>query len=578
MNKKIFIYGISIAVVVILILVSPTSVVGLHTTRVKLDKHFNGDGITEYRAVLIGVEYKWCKNVMQIPFYKNVEYMYNLLLVSDHWQADHIKLLINKNATIINIIKALLWLDRRDDGDDVSLVYYTGHGGNLNNVSLLNRDIDLLPVDEEDGYDEFLTTYWTALNPFAIMTDDLFNFLLDRLDSKGIAVIIDSCYSGGMIDSDKRITKFLGGKKQDGRVTMTCCKEHETGFGVYFAQFIIKGLQGYADEISEGGNNDGFVSAEEVFTYADLRYREWINEFCHPVLDDRYDGELQLAEVNFPPTTPAWIDGYLIGETNIVYTFTVLSTDPEGHNIRYGWDWDVKGEWHECSNTLDAEVDDWSLYYLSEEHCSMSHLWDKPGIYDIRVKSQDEKGAEIVFPNPHYGESWSDDQTIIITSDNEIVDQFQLVDRNKDCIDDVKWCAQSFIPTSSTLSKITLELYQRKSYPVFFDISIRSNLTGSDLIKLTMKVEEIDYCNWIEFDFPDLMVTPGETYYIILRSQYNDSYNQLGWFINQNSTIFMNDPDSYPRGEGYISYDSGKNWSCPDSKLDYCFVIYSPRS
>ena len=523
-----------------------------------------GNGNIEYWAVLIGADLNWYYDYFTIPFDENVKCMYNLLLASNHWEADHIKVLTNEDVTVANIVGALLWLDIMDDENDISFVYYTAHGSQLrikNEKLGINKPIDLPPIDEEDECDEYLTTHWTGKNPFRIITDDLLNYLLNRLDSQGIAVLIDACHSGGMFDSNH----------QNMRVMMASCEEHELGFGILFAKYMMKGMQGYADHI-KGGNGDKMVSAEEAFSYAAPLYIDYNNEFCHPVIKDEYDGELQLTELKLPPSPPSWIYGPLIGNTNILYNFSVVSTDPEGHKIRYGWDWHVEG-----ASPEHAKVDEWSKYYESGETCNRSHLWTDPGIYDIRVKSQDEYGAERIYPET----CWSDDWTTIITSEDEIIDQFQTEDRAEGsigpwgCVCNTKWRAQSFIPTVNILSKVTLELKQPQNNPITFDIFIRNNLTGKNLVEQSVEVEPtyIFGSVWIEFDFPDLGVTPGETYYMILRSKTSHCGSTV-WCNNQDSSMGR-DPDSYPVGVGYVSYDSGKNWECPHSNLDHCFVTYS---
>lgn len=509
-----------------------------------------GNGDTEYWAVLIGVDFNWCSGVSTLPFDENVEMMYNTLLVSDHWQKDHIKVLTNEDATLINIIVVLLWLDLMDDSDDISLVYYTAHGSQLG--------FDLPPFDEEDGSDEFLTTYWTGLNPFSIVTDDLLNYLLNRLDSQGIAVLIDACYSGGMIDSNQ----------QNARVMMSCCEENESGAGINFAKYIMKGMQGYADDINEEGNDDGIVSAEEAFAYGAPRYLDQTNGYCHPVIDDRYDGELTLTDVGFPPDPPV-IDGPLVGKVNTVHNYQVSATDPDGDNIRYGWDWNaLHGKeiaWYTTFEPVDFEVEEWTSYYLSGSTASRYHSWDKPGVYDIRARSQDTSGVVEFSPKDY----WSDDWTTIITSEDELVDQFQTEDISAITVKDDLWCAQSFIPSLDKLSKVTLELKYSGGYCTV-DFFIRSNLNGDNLVETSKNIG--GGCSWIDFVFPEgLSVTPGKTYYIVLEIQNGDGPK---WE--------KSNQDPYPRGKAYASKDSGQSWSSSIyflRNVDFCFVVgYVPSS
>ena len=71
-------------------------------------------------------------------------------------------------------------------------MYITTHGFPLR--------FDIPPFDEKDRHDEALISYRGFQNPFAIIWDDLLNLFLSLLNSKGVCVIIDSCYAGGFND------------------------------------------------------------------------------------------------------------------------------------------------------------------------------------------------------------------------------------------------------------------------------------------------------------------------------------------------------------------------------------------
>jgi len=58
---------------------------------------------------------------------------------------------------------------------------------------------------------------------------------------------------------------------------------------------------------------------------------------------------------------------------------------------------------------------------------------------------------------------------------------------------------------------------------------------------------------WVEIDFPDILVTPGHTYYIVSITE-NETDNWYGWGGN-------NDSESYPPGCAWFSYDEGDSWT-----------------
>lgn len=544
---------------------------------------------TEYWAILIGVDCTWnTDSVFRLPFDENVKCMYDTLLFSDHWKTDHIKVLINENATLINIIKAFYWLDKMEDGDDICLIYYSGHG---NYLSWLNRNgveilIDLPPFDEQDKCDEYITTYWSSKNPFSIITDDLFNFLLNKLDSRGVAVLFDSCYSGGMNDTRSKTygysrsshlsddasswsRGFVEDFSKDGRVILMASRENESAYGLgwkLFGSFIAEGLQGFADN-----NSDDIISIEEAFDYAAPKYKDFIDDKCTPIMDDLYFGDLSITDVELPPSLPVVsTDNEIVGQPGSIFVFNATSTDPEGNQIRYGWNW--RNDSVIRKNLWGYNVEEWSILYNSGDVCIMSHSWDKPGVYTVRVKAQDEYGAELI-PEFDYSGLWTYPLFILIRDDDEIVDQYQIACDSSTTISRIY--AQSFTPTTSTLSKLKLKLRILKDIDEYIEyyehfplnVSIRDNLTGEDLEQISLKLY-IDFINlpreyslWVEFDLYDLSLNPNDNYFIVVSCDSEEII--YGW----GHTYY----NSYDQGLSY--YKSSEGW-IPDFNSDFCFITY----
>lgn len=84
---------------------------------------------------------------------------------------------------------------------------------------------------------------------------------------------------------------------------------------------------------------------------------------------------------NQPPTTPV-ISGPSSGFVNVEYTFTASSTDPDGDQVYYWFDWD------------DGTNSGWVGPYASGETASAKHTWATKGTYEIKVKAKDEHGSE----------------------------------------------------------------------------------------------------------------------------------------------------------------------------------------
>ena len=109
---------------------------------------------TEYWALLVGCNEFLNKPTLELPGNDiSTEDLKNLLIISEQWTPNHIRVLTGENATWLNILKGFQWLDEMDDEDDICLFYISTHG-------MPGMGIDLWPKDEEDG-DEMLMTYDT---------------------------------------------------------------------------------------------------------------------------------------------------------------------------------------------------------------------------------------------------------------------------------------------------------------------------------------------------------------------------------------------------------------------------------
>jgi hypothetical protein len=492
-----------------------------------------------------------------------VEKLHNTLLVSEQWGEDHIKVIKWKNATHLNIIKGFRWLDQMEDENDICLIYLTTHGGPLR--------FDIPPLDEEDGMDEILATYgaylpfknpWTQkplLNPFGFITDDEINYFLNRLESQGICVIVDSCHSGGFndnwsctrkaqsVDFAREFGNDLQGRN---RIVMTSVGEEELCYGMnWFTYYLIEGMKGYADS-----NDNGVCSAEEAFWYAKPIIRN-IDVFpiqMHPRIFDDYPGELSLTEVELPPSTPI-VEGEIIGKTNTTYTYQFYSEDPEEDKIKYFVDWGDKSN-------------DSSGLFASGEAVNFSHSWDKDGTYVMRMKAEDEKGAA------------SDDELMITMTDKYDVDQRQVkvdsyknLNRTYDNINKTYWLAQSFTPSLNTLAKIELGLLSDGDVEV--TIAIRKELNGDDLVTSSVippihkwwewDIFKWNIPDWVMFDFTDIELTPGEKYYIVCRCASDE------WGVSWS----CKNGDPYMNGSFYYSNDTGDSWM-ERHNFDANFVTY----
>jgi len=115
--------------------------------------------------------------------------------------------------------------------------------------------------------------------------------------------------------------------------------------------------------------------------------------------------------------------------------------------------------------------------------------------------------------------------------------------------------AQSFIPTKDILTRVELYIGKNSTTTYPYVLSIKDNLTHEDLTTISLDPEDIptgDF-GWVEFDFDDISVVTGQTYYIV---SYTENITDNWYAIAAN-----NISESYPYGCVWISLDDGDSWS-----------------
>lgn len=255
---------------------------------------------TEYWALLFAVGvYKNHSNQNRLSMLEAVDDLYNTLIKYPQWNEDHIHIIKGDQATGNNLIRELLWLIQNEGKNDMSLIYLTTHGSPLKDQN--GYPLDLLPKDESDGADEILVMYDGFENWYSFIWDDLLNFFLGMFQSKGICLIVDSCYSGGFNDNlisisldNKNIESFNEDFAYElfkqNRIILMSSEESTVSYGSYFSFHLIDGFNGIADNL---GNNDGINSAEESFNYAQYKIDLW--GLQHPTILDNFPGEFPIT-------------------------------------------------------------------------------------------------------------------------------------------------------------------------------------------------------------------------------------------------------------------------------------------
>ena len=115
--------------------------------------------------------------------------------------------------------------------------------------------------------------------------------------------------------------------------------------------------------------------------------------------------------------------------------------------------------------------------------------------------------------------------------------------------------AQSFIPTKEILTRVELLVGRNSTASYPYVLAIREELTEENIVETSLNPEEfvIENYSWLEFDFEDIWVTVGQTYYIVCYTE-NVTDNWYAWAAN-------NDSESYPNGCAWVSLDDGDTWT-----------------
>ena len=92
-----------------------------------------------------------------------------------------------------------------------------------------------------------------------------------------------------------------------------------------------------------------------------------------------------------PPDKPSKPSGPINVTEGVEYTYTTSTTDPDGDQLYYVWDWGGGS----------PGTYSWGVGpYNSGETSYASHIWESQGSYNIRVKAIDEYGAQSDWSDP----------------------------------------------------------------------------------------------------------------------------------------------------------------------------------
>jgi hypothetical protein len=91
---------------------------------------------------------------------------------------------------------------------------------------------------------------------------------------------------------------------------------------------------------------------------------------------------------NEAPNKPVKPSGQVSGNVTVEYTYTTNTTDPDGNQVYYLWDWG------------DGTQSEWLGPFASGAQVYAQKSWNAKGIYRIKVKAKDISGVESAWSDP----------------------------------------------------------------------------------------------------------------------------------------------------------------------------------
>ena len=192
---------------------------------------------------------------------------------------DHIRILIDEDATKDNIKNTMVDIFGKAGPNDLVMLYFSGHG----------LKGSFLPSDF-DGFNNKLL-------------HDEINEILSRSPAKYKLCIADACHSGSLLamkggQVPNMLSNYYNSLAQAsaGTALIMSSKSDETSLessglrqGV-FSHFLIRGLKGEADM-----DYDKVVTVQELYNYVSSRVKSYTSNRQSPLIQGDYDPEMTVA-------------------------------------------------------------------------------------------------------------------------------------------------------------------------------------------------------------------------------------------------------------------------------------------
>jgi len=298
-------------------------------------------------AVIVGIStYQKLPANLQLQFSeRDAQSIYTILISPEggNFKAENVHMLTGSAATLAGLRREIDgWLPSVAKDDDRVLIYFAGHGF----------------VDQGKGYLAPYDVDLKNLTATAYPMDELGSVIGGKIRAKSKILLTDSCHSGAISPEDTQNLNHTLGDLNKSLFSLTASRDRERSFespdlegghGV-FTYYVVKGLQGAADE-----SHDGIVTADELAEYVHTNVREATGGQQNPTSEKgSFDPNMLLAWVPSgaspaaPPTpkfgalvieanmddVEVFVDGKSVGVATKAKPISVPGLPPGEHSIK----------------------------------------------------------------------------------------------------------------------------------------------------------------------------------------------------------------------------------------------------